>query len=144
MGIILGWMTLLGPMARGPLVHISIPNSWVGPTELVGVGPLKETDAQTPQVRLEDMGSREYHWIQRESPVVHQSVLVKYQALGMLSNVYFTKSDDSAVKDVPTNVSRMIVSLKHPVDIKRSLTISGVSLFLHYMKTPTPHFCCLT
>jgi hypothetical protein len=61
MGIKLGWMTLLGPMARGPLVHISIPNSWVGPTELVGVGPLKETDAQTPQVRLEDMGSREYH-----------------------------------------------------------------------------------
>jgi hypothetical protein len=90
------------------------------------VGPLKETDAQTPQVRLEDMGSREYHRIQRESPVVHQSVLVKYQALGMLSNVYYTKSDDSAVKNVPTNVSRMIVSIKHSVGIKRSLTISGV------------------
>jgi hypothetical protein len=127
MGIILRWMTLLGPMARGTLVHIAIPNSWVGPTELVGVGPLKETDAQTTQVRLEDMGSREYHWIQRESPVVHQSVLVKYQALGKLSNVYYTKSDDLAVKDGPTIVSRMIVSLKHSVGIKRSLTISGVS-----------------
>jgi hypothetical protein len=52
---------------------------------------------------------------------------VKYQALDMLSNVYYTKSDDLAVKDVPTNVSRMIVSIKHSVGIKRSLTISGVS-----------------